>query len=85
MTSFNFPKPNNVFILILFIFTLLFLSTVSSCKAKQVGCEAYSYNDSWQDEDWFDDDKLIQVNDTTFLVRLNDTLINVDSLITLYE
>ena len=81
MTSYNVPSPRGFIIFILFIATLMYVSyIISSCKNKQVQCEAYSekniksdsllfnlsefqqedtiYDDSWQDEDWFEDDRL---------------------------
>ena len=88
MTSFNLPSPKGILIIILFIATLFYVSFCLGCKSKKVQCEAYSkvYDSSWQDEDWFDDDKLVQVDDTTFLIWINDsTLANIDSLNTLNE
>jgi len=84
MTPFNLPSPRGFLVFILFIATLIYVSYImSGCKNKQVQCEAYSLNQNWQDENWFDDDKLIQVDDTTFFIRINDCrIINIDSLCT---
>ena len=39
------------------------------------------YDDSWQDEDWFEDDRLAQIDDTTFYILLgNGEWVLIDSL-----
>jgi hypothetical protein len=63
----------------------------SSCKSKQVKCDAYSYKHSiehvpyitdYTNENYWDDDKLVQIDDTTFLLEMQDeNFINIDSLI----
>lgn len=62
----------------------------SSCKSKQVKCDAYAYKNSVKDleyitdytnENYWDDDKLVQIDDTTFLLQMEDgNYINIDSL-----
>mgnify|MGYP003653743311 CR=1 FL=1 len=81
MKAFNFSTPNKL-LFIVFLVSLWVVVVSLGCKTKTAQCDAYTYDDSWQDEDWFDDDKLVQINDTTFYIRINDTLINVDSLCT---
>ncbi len=84
-------------ILIYFIgFGIVFLTLstfFSSCKSKQVKCDAYTkstvltdsidytYVDDYINENYWDDDKLVQVNDTTFLLEMQDgNYVNIDSL-----
>lgn len=39
------------------------------------------FDNNWHDENFWDDDDLVQVNDSTFLVQVNDsTFINLDTL-----
>ena len=44
------------------------------------------YDDSWQGEDWFEDDRLAQIDDTTFYILLdNGDWVLIDSLGSYYE